>query len=340
MIFFIPAFFLSLFGIFTILGVRQDIIFNQIIYFILAIFAYFFVKRFNQFFRKNHAIFFWVSFFLLVVTFIIGLESRGSRRWLYFYIFNFQPSEVLKVFFIFYFSFLFEKGSFYLEKIKIFLKSLVIFLIIVFLVFKQPDLGNAIIFSLIFLSIILGSSISKKIVFNFFILSFIFLPGGWFFLKDYQRQRIISFFNPHFDYQGASYHMIQSIITVGAGGFFGRGLGLGTQSKLNFLPESHTDFIFASLVEQFGFFGGFLVLMLYGVLFYFLLKRAFYFLNQKDERENFLIIIGSIAYFFFQMVVNIGMNMGILPITGIVLPFISYGGSALVSSFILLALIP
>jgi rod shape determining protein RodA len=166
------------------------------------------------------------------------------------------------------------------------------------------------------------------------------LPLGWFFLKDYQRQRIVSFFNPHFDYQGASYHMIQSIISVGAGGFFGRGLGFGTQSKLNFLPESHTDFIFASLVEQFGFLGGFLILVLYGFLFYLLLKRSLFFLKQKDEQENFLVIMGVLAYFFFQMLINIGMNMGLFPITGIVLPFLSYGGSALISSFFLLGLIP
>jgi len=340
MTFFIPAFFLSLFGVFTIFGIRQDIIFNHVFYFILAIFSYFFTKKFSQIFRKNYIIFFWLSFFLLVITFIVGLESHGSKRWLNVYFFSFQPSEILKIFFIFYFSFLFEKGSFYLEKIKIFLKSLIIFIIIVFLVFKQPDLGNSIIFSLIFFIILLNSSIPKKIVFNFLLLIFIFLPSIWFFLRDYQKQRIISFLNPHFDYQGASYHMIQSIISVGAGSFFGRGLGFGTQAKLAFLPESHTDFIFASLVEQFGFFGGFLVLFLYSVLFYFLFRRGFYFLNQKHERENFLIIVGIIAYFFFQIVINIGMNMGLFPITGIVLPFISYGGSALISSFILLALIP
>jgi len=337
---FIPSFFLSLFGIFTILGVRIDLFFNQTMYLLLAIFIYFFTKRFAKIFRKNYSVFFWFSFFLLIITFVIGLESRGSKRWLNFYFFNFQPSEILKVFFIIYFSFFLQRGSFYLEKIKIFLKSLIIFSITVFLIFKQPDLGNTIVFVFIFFTLLFFSSIPKKIVFNLIIISLPLLPLSWFFLKDYQKQRIVSFLNPDFDYQGASYNMIQSIISVGSGGFFGRGLGYGTQSKLRFLPESHTDFAFASLVEQFGFFGGFMVLILYAFLFYFLLKRAFFLLNKKDEQENFLIVIGSLAYFFFQMLINIGMNMGIFPITGIVLPFISYGGSALISSFILLALIP
>jgi len=340
MTFFIPSFLLSLFGLFTILGIRKEIALNQAFYLILAVFIFFFTKRFAFFFRKNQTIFFWLSFFLMVITFFIGLESRGSKRWLNFYVFNLQPSEILKVFFIFYFACLLEKGSFYLEKIKIFLKSLFLFLIIVFLVFKQPDLGNAVVFSLIFIALVFYSSIPKKIVFNFIFLSFLFLPLGWFFLKDYQRQRIISFLNPDFNYQGASYNMIQSIISVGAGGLLGRGLGFGTQSKLRFLPESHTDFIFASLVEQFGFLGGLVILVLYGILFYLLLKRCLFFLKKKDERENFLVIMGVLVYFFSQMLINIGMNMGILPITGIVLPFLSYGGSALVSSFFLLALIP
>jgi len=340
MSFFIPALFLSLFGVFTILGVRLDLFFNQATYLLLAIFAYFFTKKFASLFRKNYIFFFWFSFFLLIITFIIGLESRGSKRWLSLYFFNLQPSEILKVFFIIYFSFFLQKGSFYFEKIKIFLKSVIIFSTIVFLIFKQPDLGNTIVFAFIFFTLIFFSSIPKKIVFNFIIIILPLLPLSWFFLKDYQKQRILSFLNPDFDYYGASYNMIQSIISVGSGGFFGRGLGYGTQSKLRFLPESHTDFAFASLVEQFGFFGGLMVLILYACLFYFLLKRAFFLLNQKDKQEDFLIVIGALVYFFFQMLINIGMNMGIFPITGIVLPFISYGGSALISSFILLALIP
>jgi len=338
--FFLPAFFLSIFGFFTVFGIRQDLMLIQGFYFFLAFLSFFFVKKYASFFRKNWSFFFWATFFLLIITFIIGLETRGSRRWLNFYFFNFQASEFLKVFFIFYLAEILTKEGYYIDQLRNFLKAVLTFLVIVFLIFKQPDLGNAIIFTAIFLIIILNSPIPKKIILNFFLLSLLFLPSLWFFLKDYQKQRIAAFLNPHIDYQGNSYNMIQSIISVGSGGFFGRGLGFGTQSKLRFLPENHTDFIFASLVEQFGFFGGIIVLFLYGLLLYFLIKKAWYFLEKRDGMKNFLIIIGIVAYFFFQMVINIGMNMGVMPITGIVLPFISYGGSAFLSSFILLALIP
>jgi len=340
MTFFIPSLLLSFFGFFTVFGINQSLIFNQLFYFLLAVILFFFIKKYALFFRKNASFFFWFFFFLLIITFFIGIESRGSKRWLNLYFFNFQPSEFLKVFFIFYLADNLEKGDYYFDKLKNFLKVFFIFLIIVFLIFKQPDLGNALIFSLIFLVILLNSSLPPKIIFNFFVAGLFFLPSIWFFLRDYQKQRILSFLNPHLDYQGASYNMLQSIISVGSGGFLGKGLGFGTQSRLNFLPENHTDFIFASLVEQFGFLGGFLVVFLYTLLIYFLIKKAFYFFDKKSERQNFLIIIGTVAYFFFQIIINIGMNMGIMPITGIVLPFISYGGSAFLSSFFLLALIP
>jgi len=340
MSFFLPAFFLSFFGFFTVLGIRQDLLLNQLSYFFLSFVIFFFIKSYSSFFRKNSQIFFWISFFLLIITFIIGLETRGSKRWLNFYFFNFQSSEFLKIFFIFYLAEILTKEGYYVDQLKNFLKALLTFLLIFFLIFKQPDLGNAIVFSSIFLVMILNSPIPKKIILNFLFLCLLFFPGFWFVLKDYQKQRIITFLNPNVDYQGTSYNMIQSIISVGSGGFFGRGLGYGTQSKLRFLPENHTDFIFASLVEQFGFFGGFMVLFLYGLLFYFLIKRALFFLEKKSELKNFLILTGVLAYFFFQMMINIGMNMGIMPVTGIVLPFISYGGSAFLSSFILLGLIP
>jgi len=340
MSFFLPAFLLSIFGFFTVFGIRQDLIFIQGFYFFLGFFSFFFIKKYASFFRKNSSFFFWIMFFLLIITFFVGLETRGSRRWLNFYFFNFQASEFLKVFFIFFLAEILTKDGYYIDKLKNFLKAFLIFLMTVFLIFKQPDLGNAIIFSLIFLTIILNSPIPKKIILNFFLFGILFLPSLWFFLKDYQKQRITSFLNPNIDYQGTAYNMIQSIISVGSGGFLGRGLGFGTQSKLKFLPENHTDFIFASLVEQFGFFGGMIILFLYSLLLYFLIKRALYFLEKKDEMKNFLILTGIIADLFFQIIINVGMNIGIMPITGIALPFVSYGGSAFLSSFIILALIP
>jgi rod shape determining protein RodA len=136
--------------------------------------------------------------------------------------------------------------------------------------------------------------------------------------------------------------MIQAVITVGSGKFFGRGLGLGTQSRLFFLPENHTDFAFSSLVEQFGFFGGLLSIICFVSLVYFLCKRIlkFYFDRSLDGKKNFLYLVGITSYFVFQVIVNISMNMGLLPVAGIALPFISYGGSSVLALMIGFALVP
>jgi len=162
------------------------------------------------------------------------------------------------------------------------------------------------------------------------------------FLKYYQKNRILSFFSLFLEQQGNAYNMIQAMITVGSGKWFGKGLGLSTQSRLFFLPENKTDFAFSTLIEQFGFFGGFIVLLLYLVLFFFLFKRITLLLKKNDDESKimFLYVLGIFSYIFFQMFVNIGMNLGVLPIAGIALPFISSGGSLIVTLFLGFALIP
>jgi rod shape determining protein RodA len=167
-------------------------------------------------------------------------------------------------------------------------------------------------------------------------------PIGWLFLHSYQKARILSFLNPHIDTQGTAYNMIQAVITIGSGKFMGRGMGLSTQSRLYFLPENTTDFAFASLVEQFGFVGGIVVIAMYAALIYFIIRRAAKYFHSQDKegRANFLYTIGILSYLLFQIFVNIGMNMGLLPIAGVALPFVSYGGSAVLALLIGLALIP
>jgi len=167
------------------------------------------------------------------------------------------------------------------------------------------------------------------------------IPLGFTLLHNYQKARIFSFLNPEFDQQGTAYNMIQSVITVGSGKFLGRGLGLGTQSRLFFLPENHTDFAFASLVEQFGFVGGGLVIICYIIIFIILAKRlvALFYDKESDLKKAFLYTLGFTSYFTFQVIINIGMNLGIMPITGIALPIISYGGSSIVAAMIGLAFI-
>ncbi len=339
----IPSVFLSLFGIFTIFGIRQNFLLNQVIYFSLAFSAYFVFKKVGTlFFRLNARLIYWSFIAILVITFFIGLEVKGSKRWIDFYFYKFQASEFLKVFFILFLSQILSFKNIHINKLSAFIKAFVYFIIPTFIIFKQPDLGNALVYSFIFFSMVFFSDFPKKYLLYLFGLFVAAVPFGWFFLREYQRDRILSFFSPHLDTQGTAYNMIQAVITVGSGKFLGRGLGLGTQSRLFFLPENHTDFAFSSLVEQFGFVGGLLVLICYGVLVYYLCRKIikFYFQKTEEGKWNFLYMVGLTSYFVFQIVVNISMNMGLLPVAGIALPFISYGGSSVLALMIGFALVP
>ncbi len=339
----IPSFLLSLFGVFSLFGTSSDLFFRQTVYVILGFLLFFLIKKIGEhFFYLNNQFFYWFFVFLLVITYIIGIEVKGSRRWLDFYIFRFQPSEFFKVFFILFFSIAFSKKYLRFEGMFPFVKNLVLFLVPTFIIFKQPDLGNAMSFFFIFFILLLFSDFPKKYIFYLTLFTLILIPFSWFLLADYQQARIISFFNAHLDTQGIAYNMIQSLVTVGSGKFFGRGLGLGAQSRLYFLPEYHTDFAFAALVEQFGFFGGTLVLIFYGLIIYLISARAtkFYFQKDEDSKRKFLFTVGMLTYVIFQVFVNIGMNLGLLPIAGVALPFISYGGSSVASFLIGFALIP
>ncbi|MBI3366490.1 rod shape-determining protein RodA [Candidatus Roizmanbacteria bacterium] len=338
----IPSLFLSFFGIFTIFGIRQTFLVSQLVYFGLSFIAYVFFRKIgNHFFRLNARVIYWSFITILVITFFIGLEVKGSKRWIDFYFYKFQASEFFKVFFILHLSEILTLKS-HGNKLTAFFKSFLYFLIPTFIIFKQPDLGNAIVYAFIFFSMAFFSDFPKKYLlylFGTFVATF---PLSWFFFKSYQRERILSFLNPHLDTQGTAYNMIQAVITVGSGKFFGRGLGLGTQSRLYFLPENHTDFAFSSLIEQFGFFGGLLIIVCFSIIVYYLCKKIvkFYFQKTIDGKKNFLYMVGLTSYFVFQVIINISMNMGLLPVAGIALPFISYGGSSVLALLIGLALIP
>lgn len=339
----LPTLFLNLFSFFNLLGIKKGLIPNQLIYLLIALTMYFVAKKINLFFfRSNAKFFYWTFIFLLIITYLIGDVVRGSKRWIDFYIFNFQPSEFFKIFFIIYFADFFARYKNELDDPKRFLKALFYFLLPTFLIFRQPDLGNALVFVVIFFSMLLFSSTPRRYLFYVLVFCLITLPLSWFFLHDYQRDRLSSFISPEINQRGTSYNMTQSIITAGSGQFLGKGLGYGTQSKLFFLPENHTDFAYASLVEQFGFIGGLVVLALYVYLIVFLIRKMFHHLRSKDEESLFLsyFLVGIFAFFSFQVLINIGMNLGLFPIVGIALPLISYGGSSLVSLFFLFGLIP
>src|SRR3990167_8461710 len=339
----ISSLFLSIFGLFNLFGLNQDLFFRQLIYLILGFLGYYFLKSIGlHFFRINSKFFYWFFIGVLLITFIVGLEVRGSKRWLNFYFFNFQSSEFFKVFFILFLAEILTIKNILANSFINFIKIFLFFLLPFIIIFKQPDLGNAMVYFFIFITLVMFSTIQKKYL-GYLSGLFIFLmPLGWFLMKDYQKARILSFISPHLDTQGTAYNMIQAVITIGSGMFFGRGLGLSTQSRLFFLPENTTDFAFASLVEQFGFFGGFFVLIFFTLIFIHLAKRTIHFYYQKTEdgRKKFLYCLGILTYFVSQTIINLGMNMGIMPVTGIALPFISYGGSSVLAILLGLALLP
>lgn len=340
---FIPMFFLMAFSIFNLVGIKKNLVVNELAFIAVGFLLFVIVRKMRRhFFRINAPLFYWSLVALLIITFIIGIEVKGSRRWIDFHIFNVQGSEILKVFFILFFADFFSKRDKAVEEIGPFFTSVLFFIIPTFIILKQPDLGNALVFFFIYVVMLYFSTFSKKMFAYFLAFVFGLAPLAWMFLKSYQKERIISFLNPNLYQSSTSYNMIQAMITVGSGQFLGKGLGYGTQSNLLFLPENHTDFAFSSLVEQFGFFGGAVLIVLYGFVILYLVKKTLYFYHQSDvdSRANFLYCIGFLAFFAFQITVNIGMNLGLFPVAGIALPFISYGGSSLVALMVGFALLP
>lgn len=341
----LPALFISLFGIINLFGIRPDLTLRHVLFILAGIVAFFLVKitKLNtKFLRLNTTLFYWVFIVLLVFVYFFGVEVKGSQRWINIFGFQFQPSEFFKVFFVVFLANIFAKYQAYTQKHTIFFKTLIYTLIPFFLIFRQPDLGSALVIFSIFFVMAMLSPIPKKHMLYFFLLIAVLTPIIWGVLHDYQRARITSFVNPEDSHGSTTYNITQAIIAIGSGTWFGRGLGLGKQSNLYFLPEYHTDFVFSSFVEQFGFVGGTILILLFIAFFIFLLVRMVHFFHQKDEpgKFNYYYVVGFSAFIITQTCINIGMNLGMLPITGITLPFVSYGGSSLLTMLIALALVP
>lgn len=302
---------------------------HQLLFIIIGLILFFFFSRIDgEAFRGFSWLVYLLSLVFLFSTFIFGQITRGAVRWIEVGAFTFQPSELIKPFVIFFFA------CFLAEIDKIDLKALFLsFLLLLpplFLVFIQPDLGSSLVILVSWLGIVFAGGLNFLLLLGGSFLFLILTPLFWFLMKSYQRERILSFLNPYKDPLKTGYHVIQSMIAVGSGGLFGRGLGRGSQSQLLFLPERQTDFIFASLVEELGFVGGCLLLLAYGLLFYRILKIGL----RSTSRLTQLFCLGFFSQMIFQVFVNIGMNMGMVPITGVTLPLVSYGGSSLVATMI------
>ena len=296
--------------------------------FILGLIIFFLVIFFDLRLIFGYA---YVIFFLSIISLVIipffGIESNGATRWINIAGISLQPSEFVKYTLILalakYFHSINNDSSF----IKTLIIPLIITIVPVLLVITQPDLGTALIILIGGISLFWISGLNYKyfIVGVFSILCS--LPVLWQYLKDYQKDRVLTFFNPERDPLGNGYHIMQSKIALGSGGIFGKGYMEGTQSHLNFLPEMQTDFIFTMLGEEFGFIGSLLLLLIYAALIMISIRLA---LKSRSLFSKYL-SLGVCNVFFIYVFVNIGMVTGLLPVVGVPLPFISYGGSSMLA---------
>lgn len=304
---------------------------------IISIFAsltVFFVFSFIdwRFLRRTSVIvsLFIFSCVLLLSLFITGKVMKGSVSWFNFGFFSFQPVDLIKLILILIMAKYFSRRHIEIANIRHILVSGFYAFIIFILVLLQPDFGSAIIIFAIWLGMVIVSGISKKHLLTVFLLGALSFTGLWIYtFKDYQKYRIINFFHPLVDVRGTGYNAYQSIIAVGSGQVLGKGIGFGTQSRLKFLPEYQTDFIFAAFAEEWGFVGVLMMFSLFGIIIWRILKTAIY------GATNFEILfsVGLSVLFMSHFIIHIGMNVGLLPVTGLPLPFISYGGSHLLAEF-------
>ena len=304
---------------------------------VFAIFLFFSVAMINIkfWYRISYLFYFFVIALLLYVDFF-GMSALGAKRWINVYFFNIQPSELMKVAVILalarYYQYIKVEE---IDKITKLIVPLIIILIPFFLVVKQPDLGTGIFILMVCLGMLWLSGLSLKIFITGFVSLLVLAPFIISFLKPYQKQRILTFLNPENDPLGSGYHIIQSKIAIGSGGFFGKGFKQGTQSNLEFLPEKHTDFIFTVFSEQFGFVGSVLLILLFFGIILTILNISL------KSQNNFsrLVCFGIGFNIFIYLAVNLGMVTGLIPVVGVPLPIVSYGGTAMLTTMFALGLV-
>ena len=343
---------------------------------LLAILIVFFVQRKLLF--DGAFILYWIGIALIIAPYFVGNSVAGANRWIVLGPFHFQPSEFMKIIVIIGIARYLSKNDLVISDFKSLIIPLLLALLPMAIVLKQPDLGTSMIYIILvfpmliwagariyYLFIIIAPVISILTAFNFYsffiwvlclivilyfskekiwlaIVLFILnlslgfvTPVLWNRLEPYQQNRILTLFNVEADPQGSSYQVIQSQIAVGSGGLFGKGIGNGTQTHLKFLPEQHTDFIFSVVGEEYGFIGVVSVLLLFLILTVILIGVAF----RLRDRFSSLVVIGVTSVLFFHAVINVAMTIGLMPVTGLPLPFLSYGGSFIITCFLMIGLV-
>ena len=312
---------------------------HQIIWIFIALALFFGISLVDVRFLKHRSVvtgLFIAISSLLILLFVIGHISRGAVSWFRIGLFSIEPSDPAQIILIIVLAKYFSRRHIEIANVRHIIISGIYTLIIAMLVLVQPAFGVAIIVCCIWLGMVLVSGISKKHLAVVATIGIVVFAGLWFFgFKEYQRQRIEIFLHPLTDIQGAGYNAYQSAIAVGSGRLMGKGVGYGTQSRLNFLPEYQTDFIFAAFAEEWGLIGVVILLTLYAVILTRILQVA------MSGVSNFEILygLGLAVFFLSHIIINIGMNIGLLPVTGVTLSFMSYGGSHLVTEFVALGIL-
>lgn len=307
---------------------------RQTIWLVISVLSFFGMSLIDWGFLKNTRIIiilFALSVGILFLLFAVGSIFKGAQSWFSFGAFSFQPTDAVKLVIILLLAKYFSRRHIEIANVRHILVSGFYVFVIFVLVFLQPDFGSAIIIFFLWLGMVLVSGISKKHLLVVFLVGLVTFGTLWFFVfQPYQKARIKTFIHPLTDIRGSGYNAYQSTIAVGSGELIGKGIGYGTQSKLQFLPEYQTDFIFAAFAEEWGFLGVILLFTLYGIIFWRILRTSF----RGGGNFEILFGVGLCILFLVHFIIHVGMNIGLLPVTGNTLPFMSYGGSHLLAEFV------
>lgn len=306
---------------------------RQLIWVVLGLGAFFGFSLLDYRIFRNHGVFLMFLYFvvlaLLSLLLVLAPVTRGVRSWFRVGSAGVEPVEVMKIILVLVLAKYFSRRHIEISRIRHLLISGTYAAFAVLLVLLQPDLGSAIILVIIWLAMVVFSGIKIRHLALVLLLGILAAAVGWFFvLAPYQKARVTSFINPYRDPRGSSYNAIQAMIAVGSGRVWGKGIGYGTQSHLNFLPVPESDFIFSAFVEETGFIGASVLLILFLMLFWRIARIG------RHAQDNFakLFALGFASFLFSEMFIHIAINIGLLPITGLGLPLISYGGSSMIST--------
>lgn len=309
---------------------------TQILSLSIALVVFFVAANIHiSFYEMSARLVYVVSLILLVAVLFLGENIRGTTGWFRVFGFSFQPAEFAKLAIIIFLAWRIERQGRRFEKWQFVAATGALAFFLIGLILLQPDLGSAAVLGAIWFGLLLLTGTKKRYIFGLIGVVMIGFVVSWFFLfKPYQKDRLMTFVDPARDPLKSGYNVNQSIIAIGSGNFFGRGLGFGSQSQLHFLPEAQTDFIVSVIGEELGFVGLFILLGLYCMMLWRLVRIA----GRCRNDFSAYAVLGCVSLFFIQFMVNTGAAVGILPVTGVTLPFVSYGGSSLIINFFLLGL--